>query len=174
MTSSRYSPARTAAATTPFDQDERLRWVERVSRLLDSQFSVPGTGWRFGLDPLMSFIPIIGGIPSLAVSGVLILTMMRHGASGNVAVRMVLNVLLDTLVGAIPVLGTIFDFAYKANDRNVRLLRAHYQEGRHQGSGKGLLLVALLGLLALFGLLIWGLWAAGVWLWHLGETQQWV
>ncbi|MBC6698631.1 DUF4112 domain-containing protein [Hymenobacter sp. BT190] len=173
MTASRYSPARTTAAT-PFENDERLRWVERISHLLDSQFSVPGTKWRFGLDPLMSFIPIVGGIPSLAVSGVLILTMMRHGASGQVVVRMVLNVLLDTLIGAIPILGTIFDFAYKANDRNVRLLRAHYQEGKHQGSGKGLLLVALLGLIALFGLLIWGLWVAGVWLWHLGESQQWV
>ncbi|WBO86395.1 DUF4112 domain-containing protein [Hymenobacter yonginensis] len=156
MTSSRYSPARTAAATTPFDQDERLRWVERVSRLLDSQFSVPGTGWRFGLDPLMSFIPIIGGIPSLAVSGVLILTMMRHGASGNVVVRMVLNVLLDTLVGAIPVLGTIFDFAYKANDRNVRLLRAHYQEGKYQGSGKGLIALIIIILVVFGGLVLWG------------------
>lgn len=156
-----------------FDQDERLRWVERVSHLLDSQFQVPGTNWRFGLDPLMSFIPVVGGLPSLAISGVLILTMLRHGASGNVVVRMVLNVLLDTVVGAVPVLGTVFDFAYKANDRNVRLLRAYYQEGRYQGSGRGLLAAALLGVLLIFGLLGWALWAAGTWLWHFGQGQQW-
>jgi hypothetical protein len=154
--------------------DARLHWVESISRLMDSQFRVPGTTWRFGLDPIMSLVPIVGGIPSLAISGVLILTMMRHGASGNVVVRMVLNVLLDTIIGAIPIIGNIFDFAYKANDKNVRLLRRHYAEGRYQGSGKGLLAVALLGLFILFGLLIWGLWAAGVWLWHLAETQQWV
>ncbi|WP_026880297.1 DUF4112 domain-containing protein [Hymenobacter norwichensis] len=156
------------------DTDDRLRWVESVSRLMDSQFRVPGTTWRFGLDPIMGLVPIVGGIPSLAVSGVLILTMMRHGASGNVVVRMVLNVLLDTIIGAIPIIGNVFDFAYKANDKNVRLLRRHYAEGRYQGSGKSLLAGALLGLLLVFGLLIWGLWTAGVWLWHLAEAQQWI
>lgn len=118
-----------------FDQDNRLHWVERISHLLDSQFRVPGTTWRFGLDPIMGLLPVVGGIPSLAVSAALIMTMMRHGASGHLVVRMVLNVLLDTLVGAIPVVGNIFDFAYKANDRNVRMLRAHYAEGKYQGSG---------------------------------------
>jgi hypothetical protein len=160
--------------TPVVDINARLRWVESISRLMDSQFRVPGTTWRFGLDPIMSLVPIVGGIPSLAISGVLILTMMRHGASGNVVVRMVLNVLLDTIVGIIPIIGNIFDFAYKANDRNVRLLREHYAEGKYQGSGKGLLAVALLGVLLIFGLLIWGLWAAGAWLWHLAETQQWI
>lgn len=156
-----------------FDQDNRLRWVERISHLLDSQFRVPGTTWRFGLDPIMGLLPVVGGIPSLAISGVLILTMLRHGASGNLVVRMVLNVLLDTLLGAIPIVGNIFDFAYKANDRNVRLLRAHYAEGKYQGSGRGLMAVALLGFLFICGLLIWGLWAVGSWLWHLGQNQQW-
>ena len=162
MTTQRYS---VRPLSTPAD-DDRLRWVEKVSRLLDSQFSVPGTTWRFGLDPIMGLIPVVGGIPSLAISGILILTMMRHGASGAVVVRMLLNVLLDTIIGAIPIVGTIFDFTYKANDRNVRLLRAHYAEGKYQGSGKGLLITALLGMLLVFGLLIWGLWSAGVWLWQ--------
>jgi hypothetical protein len=159
--------------TPTFDQDDRLRWVERISHLLDSQFRVPGTNWRFGLDPIMGLLPVVGGIPSLAVSGILILTMMRHGASGQLVVRMVLNVVLDTLIGAIPIVGNIFDFAYKANDRNVRLLRRHYQEGKYQGSGRGLLVVALLGLFLLGGLLLWGAWALGSWLWHLAEGQQW-
>ncbi|MCA8829952.1 DUF4112 domain-containing protein [Hymenobacter pini] len=149
-------------AIPSFDQDARLRWVERVSHLLDSQFRVPGTTWRFGLDPIMGLIPVVGGLPSLAISGVLILTMMRHGASGNLVVRMVLNVVLDTVIGAIPVVGNIFDFAYKANDRNVRLLRAHYQEGRYQGSGRGLILLILVLLLALAAALVWGGWL----LWH--------
>ncbi len=153
--------------------DARLRWVESIARLLDSQFRVPGTSWRFGLDPIMGLLPVVGGLPSLAVSGVLILTMLRHGASGNLVVRMTLNVLLDTIVGAIPVLGNIFDFAYKANNRNVALLRAHYAEGKYQGSGRGLLAVAVLGLLLLAGLLIWGVVAAGTWLWQYGQGQQW-
>ena len=159
--------------TPAFDQDDRLRWVERVSRLLDSQFRVPGTNWRFGLDPLMGLIPVVGGLPSLAISGLLILTMLRHGASGNLVVRMVFNVVLDTLIGAIPVLGNIFDFAYKANDRNVALLRAHYAEGKYQGSGKGLIWMIVIGLLALGGLLVWAAWTLGAALWHWGERVQW-
>jgi hypothetical protein len=139
-----------------FDANDRLRWVESLSRLMDSQFRVPGTTWRFGLDPIMSLIPVVGGIPSLAVSGVLILTMMRHGASGNVVVRMVLNVLLDTLIGAIPIIGNIFDFTYKANDRNVRLLRRHYAEGKYQGSGRGIMAFAIVLLLLIAGLVLWG------------------
>ncbi len=99
-----------------------------------------------------ALIPVVGGLPSLAVSGVLILTMMRHGASGKV-VRMALNVLLGALIGAIPIIGNIFDFAYKANDRNVRLLRTHYAEGKYQGSGRGLLALAVLLLLVVYWLL---------------------
>ncbi|MBT2558296.1 DUF4112 domain-containing protein [Hymenobacter sp. ISL-91] len=156
-----------------FNQDDRLQWVERVSRLLDSQFRVPGTNWRFGLDPIMGLLPVVGGLPSLAVSGLLIMTMMRHGASGNLVVRMVFNVVLDALIGAIPIVGNIFDFAYKANNRNVALLRAHYAEGKHQGSGKGLLLVLALVLLALGGLLVWAAWWLGSVLWNWGESVQW-
>ncbi|MFD2784366.1 DUF4112 domain-containing protein [Hymenobacter rubripertinctus] len=156
-----------------FDQDDRLRWVERISRLLDSQFRVPGTTWRFGLDPIMGLIPVVGGLPSLAISGMLILTMLRHGASGSLVVRMVVNVVLDTLIGAIPVIGNIFDFAYKANDRNVKLLRAHYAEGKHQGSGKGLIAVLVLVLLALAGLIVWAAWTLGAALWHWGASAQW-
>ncbi|SNR57957.1 MULTISPECIES: DUF4112 domain-containing protein [Hymenobacter] len=157
-----------ATPTIPptFDQDSRLRWVERVSHLLDSQFRVPGTTWRFGLDPIMGLLPVVGGIPSLAVSGILILTMLRHGASGNLVVRMALNVLLDTIIGAIPIVGNIFDFAYKANDRNVRLLREHYATGRHQGSGKGLIALILVLLLVVGGLVVWGGYELVRALWH--------
>ncbi|QJX48871.1 DUF4112 domain-containing protein [Hymenobacter taeanensis] len=156
-----------------FDEDNRLQWVERISRLMDSQFQVPGTTWRFGLDPLMGLIPVVGGLPSLAISGVLILTMMRHGASGQLVVRMLLNVLLDTIIGAIPVIGNIFDFAYKANDRNVRLLRAHYAEGKYQGSGWGLLVLVLVVLLALGGLVVWGVWELGTTIWHYLDQHSW-
>ncbi|WP_084447320.1 DUF4112 domain-containing protein [Hymenobacter roseosalivarius] len=161
------------SAATPPEADQRLRWVESVARLMDSQFTLPGTRFRFGLDPILGLIPVVGDLTSMAISGALLLTMMRHGASGSLVVRMALNILLDTIVGAIPVLGNIFDFAYKANDRNVRLLRRHYAEGKYQGSGKGLLAVVLVGMLVVFGLIAWGLWAATAWLWHYGGQNWW-
>ena len=142
--------------------DERLRWVEHVARLMDSQFRLPGTRFRFGLDPLLGLIPIVGDLSSTAVSVALLLTMMRHGASGAVIVRMVLNILIDTVVGAIPLIGNVFDFAYKSNERNVALLRRHYAEGRHAGSGKGLIALVLLLVLAVVGAVGWG----SVWLLH--------
>jgi hypothetical protein len=93
--------------------------------------------------------------------------MLRHGASGAVVLRMALNILIDTVVGAIPLIGNIFDFAYKSNERNVALLRRHYAEGRHPGSGKGLVMLLLLGFLVVFGLVAWGSVALLQWAWHL-------
>ena len=149
-----------------FDADARLRLVERIARLMDSQFRLPGTRFRFGLDPLLGLLPVVGDLSTLAVSGALLLTMMRHGASGAVVVRMAFNILLDTLIGAIPIIGNVFDFAYKSNERNVALLRRHYAEGRHQGSGKDLVALLLLALLVVFGLLAWGSVALLGWAWH--------
>ena len=159
----------TSPAPTPFDADARLRWVAHIARLMDSQFRLPGTRFRFGLDPLLNFIPIAGDLSGAVVSVALLLTMLRHGASGAVVVRMALNILIDTVVGAIPILGNVFDFAYKSNERNVALLRRHYAEGRHSGSGRGLVALVLIGFVLLSGLVVWGSAALlhGLWL-HVG------
>lgn len=135
-----------------------LKWVERISRLMDSKFIIPGTRIRFGLDPLLSLIPGLGDLAGYLVSGVLIYTMYNNGASRKLAVKMLINATLDALLGAIPVAGTIFDFFYKANDRNVRLLKEHYEEGKHQGSGKGLLIVTILVAILVLAGIIWLLW----------------
>lgn len=152
-------------STPPPATDERLRWVTRVAYLLDSQFRLPGTRFRFGLDPVLGLLPIVGDLSTTVVSVALLLTMMRYGASGAVVVRMALNILLDSVLGAIPVVGNVFDFAYKSNERNVALLRRHYADGRHPGSGKGLALVVLLAFLALAGLVAWGSAVLLHWLW---------
>ena len=160
-----------ALSPLSFDADERLRWVERIARLMDSQFRLPGTRFRFGLDPLLGLLPVVGDLGTTAVSVALLLTMLRHGASGAVVVRMALNILLDTIVGAIPILGNVFDFAYKSNERNVALLRRHYAEGRHQGSGKGLVALLLLGLLVVLGAVSWGGVLLLRWAWQYFEAH---
>lgn len=167
--------APTSAPITPTlsPADDRLVWVERVARLMDSQFRLPGTRFRFGLDPLLGLLPVVGDMSSFAVSIVLVLTMMRHGASGSLVIRMVLNVLLDAVLGAIPIIGNLFDFAYKANDRNVALLRRHYQEGKYQGSGKGLLVVVLIVLAVFFGLVGWGSYELFHWIWTYFQHKDW-
>jgi Domain of unknown function (DUF4112) len=122
-----------------------MEWIERLAIWLDSRFLIPGTNIRFGIDPLMSLFPIVGDLMTYVVSGMLIYTMYNQGASGKVVIKMILNSTLDAIIGAIPLVGTVFDIFYRANDRNVRLLKEHYFENKHQGSGKGLLIaVALL------------------------------
>ena len=154
-----------------FDADARLRWVARIAHLMDSQFRLPGTNFRFGLDPLLGLVPIVGDLSSMVVSVALLLTMLRHGASGTVVVRMALNILLDTLISAVPILGNVFDFAYKSNERNVALLRRHYAEGQYGGSGKGLIALLLLGFLVVFGLVAWGSVALLRWGWGYFEAH---
>ena len=133
--------------------DPKLLWVERMSKLMDSKFSVFGI--RFGLDPIMSLVPVLGDASGFIVSAVLISTMYKHGASGKVVVRMILNALLDAIVGVIPVVGTIFDLTYKANDRNVQLLKEHYTEGKHRGSGLWLILLVLGGIMLVLVGIFW-------------------
>jgi hypothetical protein len=127
--------------STPRENVRGIVWIERFARLLDSRFVIPGTKIRYGIDPLFSLFPVLGDFITYIISGALIYVMHNQGASRNVVIKMILNSTLDAVIGTIPLVGTIFDIFYRANDRNVRLLREHYQEGKHQGSGNGLLLL---------------------------------
>jgi hypothetical protein len=135
-----------------------MKWVESLAKLMDSQFSIPGTRIRFGVDPIMSLIPVLGDLITYFISGVLIYTMHTQGASRKVVIKMVLNSTLDAIIGAIPLVGTIFDIFYRSNDRNVKLLREHYYEGKHQGSGNGLLLIVVVVAILIVAAVSYGMW----------------
>src|SRR6187402_3034991 len=154
-----------------FDDTKKLLWVESVSRLMDSKFRFPGTDFRFGLDPVLGLFPFVGDLSTFAVSGALVLTMARHGASRNVVIRMVVNIILDLVLGSIPLIGAIFDFGYKANDRNVRLLKAHYEKGKYQGTGKGFLTLIVIILVLAFGLVMYGLAKLIGWIYHYAQDS---
>ena len=124
---------------------------------MDSKFLIPGTNIRFGIDPLMSLFPIVGDLMTYIVSGMLIYTMHNEGASRKVVIKMILNSTLDAIIGAVPLVGTIFDIFYRANDRNVKLLKEHYLEGKHQGSGTGVLVVIAIVAIAVVGLALYGM-----------------
>lgn len=135
-----------------------------ISRLLDSKFEIPGTGIRFGLDPIFSLMPVFGDLITLVISSMLIYTMQKRGASRKVVVKMMLNAGLDTVIGAIPVVGTVFDVFFKANERNVRLLSEHYYEGKHQGSGTGLIIMIFVIILLIVVAVVYGLWKLLEWI----------
>ena len=127
----------------------QLKWVERIASVMDNKFKVPGTNFRFGLDPILNFIPIAGDASGFLISAILLYIMAKNGASRKVLILMTLNICVDAVVGAIPVIGQVSDFYIKANTRNIRILKEHYQEGKHTGSGSGIIIM-LLVVLGLF------------------------
>ena len=135
-----------------------LENFERMANLLDSRFKIPGTRIRFGLDPLFSFVPLIGDVITLVISSILIYTVYTNGASRKVVIKMMLNAGLDTIIGAIPLVGTVFDVFYRSNERNLRLLKEHYFEGKHRGSGTGLLVVIVGFAIVIIAAAVYGIW----------------
>lgn len=132
-------------------QIERLR---AVSRLLDNAFTIPGTRFRFGLDALIGLVPGIGDAVGALFSAYLILQASRLGAPKSVINRMIANVGIDTVVGWVPLLGDLFDVAWKANNKNLALLEQHLQQpaAARAGSRRSLLLLGgglLLALVAI-------------------------
>ncbi len=137
------------------EKPRELKHLDSVARLMDSQFRLPGTNFRFGLDAIIGLIPGAGDLSTFAISGYMIMIMSRNGASGFVLARMILNVVVDTLVGMIPFVGDIFDFAFKANIKNMKLMNQYYEEGRHRGGAWKLVIPLLIILFAVLGLVIW-------------------
>jgi hypothetical protein len=121
-------PPRSAAAAAN-ERSARLAAAERrlafVSRILDDLVTVPGTGRRVGVEPVIGLIPGAGDVVSAAVGVWLIAEAARFGLPGSVIARMVMNTLVDLVVGIVPLLGDLFDFAFKSNSRNLALFRQY-------------------------------------------------
>jgi hypothetical protein len=128
-------------------QVRRLDALRRVSRLLDSAFVVPGTTYRIGLDPILGLVPGLGDLASPLFAVVLLWQSRDFGVPRLVQLRMIFNVAIDALVGLLPVVGDIFDFAWKSNDKNLALLERHAYEERRPTTGDWLFVVGLIALL---------------------------
>jgi Domain of unknown function (DUF4112) len=105
-----------------------LLWLDRISHLMDNSIPIPFTQRRFGLDAVAGLVPYAGDMTSFAVSGLLIFTITRHGVSFGILLKMIGNIILDAVVGSVPIVGDLFDMSYKANRKNMKLLKAHYDE----------------------------------------------
>ena len=105
----------------PSSTGQRLRRLQTLSRLLDSSIPLPG-GYRIGLDGLLGLIPGFGDIAGGIASSYIIIEAARLGASTSTLLHMVFNVLLESIIGLIPFLGDLFDFVWKANEKNTALM----------------------------------------------------
>jgi hypothetical protein len=142
------------------------RGLERLAWWLDSAIPIPGTRLRIGLDGLIGLVPGIGDVIGTVLSGYLIAQSARLGVPASTLARMVLNVAVETLVGAIPVLGDLFDFVWKANRRNVDLLQAYERDPKRVTRRNRLVVAAVVaGALAVLVAVAGAAFAIVGWLW---------
>ena len=106
----------------PRSRGDRIARIDALATLLDTALVIPGTGLRFGLDALIGFFPVVGDAITTALSLFIVHEAYQLGAPGPVIARMLGNVALDGVLGAVPLVGNAFDVLWRANRRNVRLL----------------------------------------------------
>ena len=106
---------------------KRLQRVETFARLMDSQFKIPLTPFSIGVDGIIGLIPGIGDGISLVLALYPVIEAHRMGAGLGLISQMLINILIDTAIGSIPIIGDIFDIGFKANIRNAKLIREFLQ-----------------------------------------------
>ena len=140
---------------------ERLKFL---AWLLDSSIPIPGTPYSIGLDAIVGLLPFIGDLIGVVASSYILAEANRLGVGRTILARMAFNVALEGVIGIVPLLGDLFDAAWKANMRNVQLLDAWAEHPhatrRASRSFLALLTLALIGLAALGGALLYLLFAA--------------
>jgi len=145
---------------TAVEADRALAALRRWSVLLDSAFRVPGTTLRFGLDPILGLVPGLGDLATPLFSILLLLHAVRLRVPRVVQARMVLNAAIDFAIGAIPLLGDLFDAGWKANVRNLALLERHARPGVPPSTGDWVFVLGVIAVLVALALvpilvLIW-------------------
>jgi hypothetical protein len=144
--------------------DERgqrtLIHLRAITQLFDQAFAIPGTKWRFGLDALFGLVPGLGDIAGALVAVYAMRVARKLNAPPAIQMHMLSNIALDALIGMVPIVGDLFDFAFKAQTRNLALLEAHFATPKRaeRRSRRGLILIALATIIVFGTLSALGLW----------------
>lgn len=127
MTAAFADRARSASFSRSATRAERIARIDRLATLLDTRFVIPFTKFRFGADSLIGLAPGLGDVVTTALSLYIVYEAHRLGAPKTVLARMLGNVAIDGMFGVVPVAGDVFDVMFRANRRNVRILREHLE-----------------------------------------------
>ena len=139
-------------------KQEKAQRLEKLAWVLDSIIPIPGTNWRIGLDGLIGLVPGVGDISAGVISTYILYQALRMGVPTMVVGRMLLNIVMESVIGVIPFFGDLFDFAFKANKRNVELLREYVdQPDTVKRRSTFTVMLTVLGFLLILGLLVWGM-----------------
>ncbi|BCL35342.1 DUF4112 domain-containing protein [Nostoc sp. MS1] len=106
-------------------QAATIKRLRQVSRLLDTVIKIPGTPIAMGLDPIIGIIPIGGDALGLILSCYIVFEASRLGVPKNILNRMIVNIIIDSLIGSFPIIGDLFDFAWTANHYNIKLIEKY-------------------------------------------------
>ena len=117
--------------------------LRKFAFYMDEAFTIPGTRIRVGIDALLGLIPGVGDFIGGILSSWIVFGALRHRVPARVIVRMIANILIDLIFGAVPVAGDVFDFLYEENMKNMRLLERHRDRRRPPRSAGSITLIAL-------------------------------
>ena len=109
----------------PSQPINKLARLRRISKLLDNAIAIPGTKFRFGLDPILGLLPGGGDTITGGISAYIVVEAARMGVPREILGKMVGNILIDSFAGTIPVVGDLFDVGWKSNVKNIELLEKH-------------------------------------------------
>ncbi|MBD1999688.1 DUF4112 domain-containing protein [Leptolyngbya sp. FACHB-541] len=124
-----------------------LQRLRQLSHVLDNAIPIPGTGYRIGLDPLLGLLPGAGDTVAGALSAYIVVEAARMGVPREILLRMASNIVLEVVLGSVPMLGDVFDATWKANARNIALLETHVDMPQpSRGSDRKFLILLILGL----------------------------
>ena len=147
----------TKKPTASADAEPRLVFARFLAELLDQRFTIPGTSIRIGLDPIIGLIPGVGDTLANLAGSAILLVGAQFRLPKVVLLRMALNVALNTLIGAIPVVGDLFSIWFRSNVRNARLLELHAtRHAQKAAAGDWLFVMAVIAglLLLLIGVVV--------------------
>ena len=136
------------------DRPRGIAEMETIAWLLDNSIPVPGTGRRFGIDALIGFVPVVGDLLSGGIGLFVVWRASRLGLPRIVVARMLVNSAIDMAIGAIPVIGDAFDLWFKANTRNLGIIRRHLEHPETSTRTDWLILLGMVGILAAIVLLL--------------------
>lgn len=145
----------------------KVNRLRRLSHLLDNAIPIPGTGYRVGIDPILGLLPGGGDTVAGALGAYIIVEAARMGLPRKVVGQMVGNIIFDSLVGIVPVLGDLFDVGWKANVRNIALLEKHLHLTPHNRKSDRFFIIGLIIVLTLIVIGFAALTVAIIrWLWN--------
>ena len=134
------------------EREQTLARMERIERLMDRSLTLPG-GFKLGFDSIIGLIPGVGDVVSSLFAGSIFMKAVKLGLPKTILARMAFNILIDALIGSIPIFGDIFDIVFKANTRNMALVRTYYENPKRAERRATTSFYALLGI-TLFLLLL--------------------